>query len=87
MKILLKKTGQVIHACEECDATWLSLEDIFDDEKGEDLIDYLETLGYIKEGIEVAWDDFSEDQGFVRLQDVEHIIKKYNIKIIPPTPL
>lgn len=78
---ILKNEGLDTYICEECDSTWFSIDDIFDDEKGQLLIPYLRSLGYAERITPEAWSRIAEDKGLLLVKDVEDVAEKMGVKI------
>jgi hypothetical protein len=81
-KILLKKINTIIYVCEECEATWLSLDGIFTEEDATAFMPYIESLDLITRGVAQNWESVLEVIDFVRSDEVECIIEKYGTEIV-----
>lgn len=80
-KILLRSVDRIIYVCEECEATWLSLDGIFTEKDATAFEPYLESLGLIVEDVPPDWKYVIEILGFVCIDDVRHLIDKYGITV------
>lgn len=80
-KVLLKKNMKIIYVCEECETTWLSLEDLFDETKCYSFMPYIESLGMYTKGDKPDWESILKVVGHIHISEVDDIAKKHNISV------
>lgn len=81
-KILLKKTGDIVFVCEECESTWTDPESIFMKNDFIGFMDYIESIGLIERGKAPDWDNIISNLGYVYINDVKDFVDKHGVEIV-----
>lgn len=72
----------VIYVCEECEETWLSLNDAFDLRSSTDFMSYLKKRGLIKDGVKTDWASIGKNLDYITFEDVEEIVKEKGVEVV-----